>query len=407
MHTSLFRRWTLLTSMLLVGIIFLAACKQKEAAPADPDVYYTCSMDPQVVENKPGTCPICKMDLTPVRKQTGAKQDEITLSDQQVRLGNITWDTIRSGTIGDRMVLPAVLNFDQMKSATVSARVMGRIEKLYVKNIGEYVVKGAPLFDLYSEDLNNAKQEYLLALEKLKSFKGQPAIDLEGLVESARHKLLLWGMREADIEQLAASGKAKSTSTYYSPEAGFVTQQWINEGDYTMEGGSIVTLADLSTLWAEAQVYSSQLADMDPQSTVTVVFADMPGKEVKGRIEFVNPEVAPDSRINLVRVSIPIHGNLFKPGMPAYMLVQSPQRKGLSLPIDAVIRDSRGASVWLRTGPNAFKSVMVTTGLESGDRIEILSGLKEQDVVVLSGAYLLHSEYFFKKGTDAMASHNH
>jgi Cu(I)/Ag(I) efflux system membrane fusion protein len=392
---------------LLLVLAMLSACKQKATAPADPDVYYTCSMDPQVVEYKPGTCPICKMDLTPVRKQKGEKSNEITLSEQQIQLGNITSDTLRSGTIGDQMVLAATLNFDQMKAATVSARVMGRIEKLYVKNTGDYVAKGTPLFDLYSEDLNNAKQEYLLSLQKAKTFRGESMIDLEQLVQSARHKLLLWGMRETDIMQLAKEEKALPVTTFYSPEAGYVTQFWLNEGDYTMEGGSVVTLADLSSLWAEAQVYSSQLADIDPQSLATVVLPDLPGQELKGRIDFVNPEVAPDSRINLLRVSIPNKGNLFKPGMPAYVLLKSPQRKGLTLPIDAVIRDSRGASVWLRTGSNTFKSVMVGTGLESGDRIEITSGLHEHDVVVLSGAYLLHSEYFFKKGTNAMASHNH
>ncbi len=393
--------------MALSAVLLPAACKQKATAPADPDVYYTCSMDPQVVEYKPGICPICKMDLTPVRKQKGEKQDEITLSDQQIQLGNITSDTIRNGTIGDKIVLTAILNFDRMKAATVSARVMGRIERLYVKNIGEYAGKGAPLFDLYSEDLNNAQQEYLLALQKARSFSGESMIDLDQLVQSAKNKLILWGMREADIEKLAKSGKASSITTFYSPQAGYVTQLWINEGDYTMEGGSIVTLADMSTLWAEAQVYSSQLADIQPGSSVTVMLPDLPGHEIKGSIDFMNPEVAPDSRINLLRVSISNTSNLYKPGMAAYVLLQGPQRKGLTLPIDAVIRDSRGASVWLKTGTNSYKSVMVQTGLESGDRIEVISGLKENDVVVLTGAYLLHSEYFFKKGTDAMASHNH
>jgi Cu(I)/Ag(I) efflux system membrane fusion protein len=93
--------------------------------------------------------------------------------------------------------------------------------------------------------------------------------------------------------------------------------------------------------------------------------------------------------------------------MPAYVLLKSPQRQSLTLPIDAVIRDGKGATVWIQTGKNTFKSVMVQTGLESDDRIEIKSGLKSGDVVVLTGAYLLHSEYVFKKGADPMAGHNH
>jgi Cu(I)/Ag(I) efflux system membrane fusion protein len=174
-----------------------------------------------------------------------------------------------------------------------------------------------------------------------------------------------------------------------------------------MEGGTIVKLADLSTLWAEAQVYTSQLAEVNRNSAATVQLPDFENKEIKGRIEFVNPEINPDTRINLIRVSIPNPGNQLKPGMPAYVLLKSPQRQSLTLPIDAVIRDGKGATVWIQTGKNTFKSTMVQTGLESDDRIEIKSGLKSGDVVVLTGAYLLHSEYVFKKGADPMAGHNH
>jgi Cu(I)/Ag(I) efflux system membrane fusion protein len=134
--------------------------------------------------------------------------------------------------------------------------------------------------------------------------------------------------------------------------------------------------------------------------TALVQLPDMDGKELRGRIEFVNPEINPDTRINLVRVSIPNPGNVLKPGMPAYVILQSPRRNSLSLPIDAVIRDGKGATAWIRTGLHRFKSVMVTTGLERDDQLEIISGLKEGDVVVTSGAYLLHSEYIFRKGTD-------
>lgn len=138
-----------------------------------------------------------------------------------------------------------------------------------------------------------------------------------------------------------------------------------------------------------------------------VQLPDFDNKEIKGRIEFVNPEINPDTRINLIRVSIPNPGNQLKPGMPAYVLLKSPQRKSITLPVDAVIRDGKGATIWLQTEKNTFKSIMVQPGLESGDRIEIKSGLKEGDIVVLTGAYLLHSEYVFKKGADPMAGHNH
>jgi Cu(I)/Ag(I) efflux system membrane fusion protein len=283
---------------------------------------------------------------------------------------------------------------------------MGRVERLYFKNIGDYISRGSALYDIYSEDLNNAKQEYLLALDKRKLFANETAIDFDQLLQSAKNKLLLWGMSEGQVAELANNKKATPTTTFYSSSAGYITALDIREGDYTMEGGTIVKLADLSSLWAEAQVYTSQLSSIDRSSIATVQLPDFDGKEIKGKIEFVNPEINPDTRINLVRVSIANPGNLLKPGMPAYVLLKSPQRKTLTLPIDAVIRDGKGATVWIQTADKTFKIVMVQTGLETDDRIEIISGLSIGDIVVVKGTYLLNSEYIFKKGAAPMTGHN-
>ena len=391
----------------IVGILIFASCKNKKiASTQNPDVYYTCSMDPQVIEYKPGKCPICHMKLTAVKKSNGENKDEILLSEQQIQLGNIHTDTIRNGSIGDQVVLTGTLNFDQAKATSVSSRVMGRVEKLYYKNLGDYVKKGAALYELYSEELNNAKQEYLLALEQKKTFATETEIDFDQLLRSGKNKLLLWGMSEIQIQQLADTKKATPVTTFFSTADGYITQMDIREGDYVMEGGTIAKLADLSTLWVEAQVYTSQLAEISNNSIVTVQIPGFEGKEIKGKIEFINPEINPDTRINLIRVSIPNPGNRLKPGMPAYTLLRSPQRKTLTLPIDAVIRDSKGATVWVKTGTHSFKNKMVTVGLESDDRIEIRSGLNSGDVIVMTGAYLLQSEYIFKKGANPMSGHN-
>lgn len=388
------------------SIVLLGSCQSKTTAPKDSDTYYTCSMDPQVVEPRPGKCPICHMDLTPVKKTKGENKNELLLSDQQIQLGNIQTDTIRTGTIGDQLVLTGTLNFDQMKTTSVSARISGRIEKLYFKNLGDYVRKGTPLFDVYSEELNNNKQEYLLAHDRKKAFTNETSIDFEQLLESAKNKLLLAGMTENQVNELITNKKATPTTTFYSTSAGYITALDVREGDYVMEGGTVVKLADLSTLWAEAQVYTSQLAAIDLKSAATVELPDVEGTAIKGSIEFVNPEINPDTRINLIRVSIPNPGNKLKPGMPAYVVLKSQQHQSLTLPIDAVIRDSKGATVWIRTSEHSFKNKMVELGLETNDRIEITSGLEAGDVVVISGAYLLHSEYVFKKGADPMAGHN-
>lgn len=395
-------------ALLMVATIALfSSCKNNTQHTREniEDGYYTCSMHPQVAQPQPGTCPICNMDLIKVDKTIAPKQDEIRLSDQQIQLGNITVDTVQSGTLGNELVLTATVAFDASKTTALSARVMGRIERLYTKNTGDYVRKGDPVFDLYSDELYTAKQEYVLALERQHTLDSA-VVDVARLIESAKNKLRLWGMSEAQIAALAKSRKAGPVTTFYSPGSGYLTTLDVAEGDYVMEGGPILQLADLSTVWVEAQAYASELSRIDYQGTAVVQVPDMPGTGLRGTVEFVNPEINPATRINLIRVKVPNPDNRLKPGMPAYVRLKSRQRTALTLPIDAVIRHAAGATVWVQTGANTFKSKMVTVGLESGDRIEITSGLAEKDVVVVSGAYLLNSEYIFKNGADPMAGHD-
>ena len=128
----------------------------------------------------------------------------------------------------------------------------------------------------------------------------------------------------------------------------------------------------------------------------------MPGKMIKGKIDFASPEISPDTRINLIRINIPNPANQLKPGMAAYVTLKSRQRNSLSLPADAVIRDGKGTSVWVKTNKDSFKNRMVQIGIETEDRIEIIAGLQPGDVVVVSGAYLITSEYIFKRGANPM-----
>jgi Cu(I)/Ag(I) efflux system membrane fusion protein len=391
-------------AMLAITSLFLASCKgriKEVAATTDPDVYYTCSMHPQVMQDHPGNCPICGMKLIEAKKSQSQKADEIQLSNVQMQLGNIQVDTIRNGSIGDNMVLTATLNFDQRKITALSARIAGRVDKLYFKNIGDYIHKGDKLFDLYSEELNNAKQEYILTLQNQHELSNS-LIDYKQLAESAKNKLLLWGITESQISDLANTRKVSPLTSFYSTANGYITTLDIKEGDYVTEGGTIVQLADLSTLWAEAQVYTSQLSEIDSRGSATVQIPDLNNLEINGTIGFVNPEINPDTRINLIRITIPNNNNQLHPGMPAYVYIKNRQHKGLTLPAGAVLRDGKSTSVWIKTGEHSFNVKMVETGIEDDNNIEITSGLHEGDVVVVSGAYLLNSEYIFKKGANPM-----
>lgn len=394
-------KWTLL---IVICILIISSCKSKtQPTTVDPDIYYTCSMDPQVVESKPGKCPICHMDLTPVKKSTQQENnDEIALSPEQMQLGNIQVDTMKNEFMGSQMILTGTLNFDETKINDVSARVGGRIEKLYFKKEGDYVSKGAALYEIYSEELNNAKQEYLLALQKKQSL-GNSIINFDDLIASAKNKLILWGLSEQQINSINKNSVSNPRTIFYSTASGYITQLNLQEGDYVSEGSSIVKLAGLSTLWVEAQVYTTQMSQVNNAKNVVVEIPDFPGKKIIGKISFQNPEINTISRINLIRIAIPNENLQLKPGMSAYITIKTGGVNALFLPSDAVLRDGKMSMVWLQTSQNKFKSVMVETGMESGMMIEIKSGITKDDVVVTSGAYLLQSEYTFRKGADPMA----
>ena len=385
--------------ILAIGLIFISgACKTKNKEVAQmSDSYYTCSMHPQIVKEKPGKCPICGMTLIVVKKNQGQMDNTIMLSDQQVQLGNILVDTIGRDKMGNTTVLNATLTTDETRSTAISSRHAGRIDKLYFKNTGDYIKKGDRLFDLYSESLNNAKQEYILALEKEKILD-QSIIDFKQLIESAKNKLLLWGMNADQIALLGKTKQASPLTTFYSPASGTITSFESHEGEYIAEGGTIVRLSDLSSLWAQAQVYTSELSEIDAKGKAVVQLPD-PGKEISGQIELVNPEINPDTRINLIRVAIQNKDDQLKPGMLAYVVITNRKTNTMTMPASAVIRNEHENIVWVQTGHNSYKMLSVKTGKEDGDKIEILSGIQSGDIVVVNGAYLINSEYIFRRRT--------
>lgn len=388
----------------LFAVLLLQSCKEKKkmtATVTNKDVYYTCSMHPNVIEEHPGNCPICGMKLIAVPKSSTNVTTQVRLSKEQIELGNIQVDTIKNGSIGGKTTFTGTLNFNQDKLSSVSARVDGRIEKLYFKNVGDYVHKGDKLYDLYSEQLNNAKQEYITALQQENSI-GNTIINYHALVESAKNKLLLWGMTNPQISELVQNKQTSTLTSFYSKEEGYITTLNVKEGDYVMDGGTVVELANLSTLWAEAQVYTTQMFAINKTENVSVQIPDL-NETINGKIDFINPEINPDTRISLVRVTIPNTSHQLHPGMPVYIITNNSVHNSIALPVDAVLTDSNSSSVWVQTKPGIYEVRMVQIGINNGNSVEITSGLHTGDVVVTSGAYLIYSEYIFEHGSNPMA----
>ncbi len=390
--------------IIIFTFFLLASCKTKEVKVTALDEYYTCSMHPQIMQDKPGTCPICHMDLIVVKKAKSA-ENEIILNEEQIKLGNIQTDSIKNGKISNQVVLTATVSTNEVKVKSMNSRIMGRIDHLYFKNVGDYVTQGSAIYNLYSEELNNTKQEYLVALEKQQTL-GNSIIDFNRLIQSTKTKLLLWGISEKQINELTKTKKINTLTTFYSNASGYITELPVFEGQYVAEGNTILKIADLSNLWVEAQVYTSQLSNINLVGEAIITIPDFPGKEWKGKIEFANPEINSASRINLIRLNIENSNGQLKPGMPAYVTIKNKTINSLTLPSNAVLRDGKMNTVWIKNGTNKFKRKMVEIGVENEDRIEIKSGLNNGDIVVINGAYLLQSEFIFKKGADVMNDKN-
>lgn len=386
----------------VLAILLAFSCGSKKTEVADDGVYYTCSMHPQVMEQRPGNCPICKMPLIAVRENTTQDAGELQLNELQIKLGNIRVDSARVRTLREELLLPGQLVVDRQQLTTISTRIMGRVEKLHFKNIGERVNKGQPIYAIYSEDLNIAVSELLFARDMAK--RSDPAGADPGRLEGiARNKLLAYGLTDEQVDELAIGTQAPYTIEFLSPAAGVITELSMREGETLMQGATVMKIASLSSLWAEAQIYPTDRARIKLGAESRITLPALPDTLITAHLTFANPELDPSAIVGLVRLDIPNSGGILLPGMQAYVHVPIGEVTALALPTDAVLRDGEGSSVWIATSPSRFKVVMVTTGAEAGGFTAITSGITSGDQVVISGAYLLNSEFKFRQGTDPMS----
>jgi len=376
-------------------LLALASCHSRPTETLADNEFYVCSMDPQVMEKQAGTCPICKMALTKTIIHR-SELDIIKLNETQIKLANIKVDSITTSSIGRENMLSGVFSVDQKNTSIISSRINGRIEHLYFKIEGEEVHIGDKLYDLYSRDLLLAQEEYLLALDKIQLI-GKAAETIAG---AAKQKLLLWGLTETQVATLTKTRNAQITNTIYSSAGGTVVEIPMKEGDYVNEGTKIYKTANLNTLWVEAQLYSKELGYMQEGKTVNIWCENHPEEFITGKIVFANPEVQEQSKINLIRVEIDNAKKLFKPGMPAHVILKGAPKEALVLPLEAVIQSGKGSFVWIEKVLGSFQARSVITGITNNNKIEIIYGLNQGDKVVVAGAYAIHSEYIFKRGSE-------
>jgi membrane fusion protein, copper/silver efflux system len=387
-----------------------AASQQVTAKPL-----YTCPMHPFIIKDTPGSCPICGMQLikkitdaqtataqTPEQKQQAAQLGGVSLSPTQQVMANVETVTVQRMPLAKQVAATGIVQYDQSRQAKVTAWVAGRIDRLYVDTVGSYVSKGRPVAEIYSPDLVAAQQEYLLALKSREQLKNSTIQAIsqggEGLVASARQRLKLLGVKDAQIASLERAGEPNIKLPIYTPLSGVVIEKIVQQGQYVNMGDPLFAIADLSSVWVDVEVYENEFPFVKLRQPVAITSQSYPGKTFTGRVSFIYPFLDPKTRTVKVRVEMANPGLQLKPDMYVNAVIKSPVAAGLVVPASAVIDTGTRQVVWLEKQPGMFEPRDVKVGARVDDKVQILSGLSGGEKVAATGGYLLDSESQLRGG---------
>ena len=376
---------------------------------------YTCAMHPFIIKDKPGSCPICGMQLikkiaeaqtasaqTAEQKQQADMLSHVSLSPTQAVIANVATVAIERTALAKEINATGIVQFDQSRQAKVTAWVAGRIDRLHVTTVGAYVSKGKPVAEVYSPDLVAAQQEYLLAVRSREQLKNStiPSISQggEGLVASSRQRLKLMGVKDEQLAGLEKSGQPNIRLSIYTPLSGVVIEKLVQEGQYVNVGEVMFNIADLSTVWVEAEVYENEFQFVKLGQRVEILSQSYPGKTFSGRVSFIYPFLDPKTRTVKVRVEMANPGLKLKPDMFVSASIKVPLGNAMAVPASAVMDTGKRQLVWVEMKPGMFEPRDVQVGARVGDKVQIVSGLKNGERVAASGGYLIDSEAQLKGG---------
>ncbi len=401
-------RWFIIFLMIL-ALLFLTACRKAQKSPVNTSslVYYTCPMHTSVRSSKTGACPICNMALIRVESKKagheGHSSNSIQLDERQQGLAGILTDTVSYNNILPASTWLGTVAVDEEGITKISSRVEGRIEKLYVRSAGTYLQKGSPLYRIYSEGLLSEIREYIVLLDKSSNYTA-PSSLLNEMVAAARNKLRLRGLSAKQIKDIELTKNIATPVTFYSDVSGYVSEVTISEGMYVNEGSELLKINFLDKVWVEAQVYSNESVRLTNSKTYQVYTDAVPEKIYTGQLVFNDPGLEEGRKIYLLRLRVANTGHLLIPGMMVYVSPQQYSNPVLSVPKSAVLAEQM-KTVWVKTDPTTFEQRMVETGIENKHFVEILSGLRQGELVVASGAYLINSEFVLKSGAGQRHQH--
>lgn len=358
---------------------------EQSSKKADQSIW-TCSMHPQVRKQEPGDCPICGMELIPLKEeQSGIDADAVAMSPTAIQLANIKTATVGEEKPVKKLFLNGKVQEDERKVVIQSTHIPGRVERLLIDFTGAYIQKGNVIAYIYSPELVTAQKELLEASEMSTT---EPQ-----LLESAKQKLKNWRLSNRQIEQILNSGKVQESFPVTADVSGYVIEKQVKRGDYIQKGAALFKIADLSTVWIFFDIYETDLKWIEEGDKVTFTIPALPGQSFESRIDYIDPVISAKSRVAKARAVYKNENKQLKPEM----LVRGSIKAQLQVYEDGVIVP-KSAVLWTGTrsvvyvmDKNAqslqFKMREVTLGPALGEQYIIESGLQKGEEIAVSGAF--------------------
>ena len=324
--------------------------------------------------------PLTPVELSPERMQSIG-----------VRTGRIDYKTITS-----EIRATGSVDVNERRVAYVQTRYSGWVKDVLVNATYQYVKKGQPLFTIYSPELVASGQEYLLARANAQRV-GQSSVEgvssgADTLLRSARERLVQWNMSDADIAKVEATGKPVSEFTFASPVSGYVTERMVLPNAYVQPEMRLYTIADLSSVWVNAQVFQEDAGRLKPGDPAEITVDAYPNRTFHARVEQMLPQVDPTTRTLRVRLAMANPTLLLKPGMFVNVRLKAPLGRQLFVPASAVLQGGTRQVVFVSRGQGSFEPREVQLGTRTDDGFVVMKGLKAGEIVVTSAGFLIDSE---------------
>jgi Cu(I)/Ag(I) efflux system membrane fusion protein len=325
---------------------------------------------------------MCGMELTPVTKQQ-QRDGVLTISPARQQLIGVRTSPVIEANMQQSLRAVGRLAYDESTLSDISLKVRGWIVKLHVDNTGQHVQKGQTLFTLYSPELYNAQQDFLLAT------RGAGTFNLAG---PARQRLRLLDFSEAQLAELTRRGEPIENVTFSARESGYVIEKNVVEGAAVEPGMRLYRIASLDKIWIEADVYEADFAHVSVGQKANVTLDYLPGKIYEARVAYVYPYLNAETRTGRVRLELVNRKRELRPGMYANVQLDTDLGPRLQVPSSAIVYTGPRRLVFVDLGEGRFRTQEVTIGAQASGMSEVLSGLHAGDKVAVSGVFLIAAE---------------